>query len=128
MSATEAHEVIRQVKKVIGDVDIPLCVSILDHEGLEMYSTRNCSAEDIESTGMLGIMAFDGLVNSLKRRSDKKVEMLIFRTEEGDEYFITPVSDNAFMAAVSQKGKIGSVIPFLDGLSRQIRYALSKLD
>jgi hypothetical protein len=116
------------VKKVFGDVDIPLCVSILDHEGLEMYSTRNCSEEDIESTGMLGVMAFDGLVNSLKRRSDKKVGMLIFQTDEGNEYFITPVSDHIFMTAISRTGRIGSVIPLLNGLSRQISYELSKLD
>ncbi|MHA1168174.1 MAG: hypothetical protein ACTSP4_08500 [Candidatus Hodarchaeales archaeon] len=126
MAATEARKIIQQVKKVFGDVDIPLCVSILDHEGLEIYSTKNCSEDDIESTGMLGIMAYDGLVKSLSHRAKKNVRMLIFRTDK-EEYFITPVSENMFMAAICSPGKIGSVIPFLDGLSRQIRHELSKI-
>lgn len=127
MAATEVRKIIQQVKKVFGNVDIPLCVSILDHEGLEIYATKNCSEEDIESTGMLGIMAYDGLVDSLARRAkEKNVGMLIFRTDE-EEYLITPVGKNMFMAAICSPGEIGNVIPLLDGLSRQIRHELTKM-
>jgi hypothetical protein len=124
---SEAQKVISVLEKVFGDSELPLCMAVMDKEGLELYSTRNCSADEVASINVLAIDAFDGLTASLKGRVKANIDTMLFRSEE-KEYFVAPVGKTLYLCAISAIGKMTHVIPLLDGLRAQTKYELSKLD
>ena len=125
---SDAQAVISVLDKVFGGVDLPLCIAILNSEGMEVYSTKNCTG-DTEATNVLGLMAFEELAGAMKRRAQVDVDVLIFRIEsKRQEYFLTPVGEEGLhMIAISEVGKIGNVMQFLEGLSSQIDHALRNM-
>ncbi|MHA1974223.1 MAG: hypothetical protein ACTSW1_14585 [Candidatus Hodarchaeales archaeon] len=128
MSAT-AKKTIDVVSKVFESerIEIPLCISIVSAtEGLELYSTRTCKHKEMESINVLGLIAFEELKSSFNERTNEDIDILIFRTSN-KECFVAPVADDIFMVAVAAPGTVGSVMPLLDGLSAQVKFALSKL-
>ena len=84
------------------------------------------SRTSVRSTRPLGLVAFEELKQSLASRTEKEIDILIFRTGN-EECYVKPVSEHVFMIAVMpSKGFIGNVLPLLDGLGQQIKYALEK--
>jgi hypothetical protein len=123
---SEAQQVIKILKNVFGDSDLPLCMAVMDSQGLELYSTRNCSADEVASINVLAIDAFDGLTSSLEGRVSASVDTMLFRSEE-KEYFVAPIGETLYLCAISVIGKMAHVMPLLDGLRAQTSYELSKL-
>ncbi|UCE13818.1 MAG: hypothetical protein JSV04_01260 [Candidatus Heimdallarchaeota archaeon] len=128
MSET-AQKAINVVEKVFEskNVEIPLCISIISEDGLELYSTATCDPAEMESINILGLVAFDELKSSFHDRTDQEINILIFRTADR-ECYVAPVATNIFMVAISTSGKVGNVMPLLDGLSAQVKFELAKLD
>ncbi|WP_455140296.1 hypothetical protein [Candidatus Hodarchaeum mangrovi] len=127
--STIAKKAIDVVSKVFEseDIEIPLCISIVSAtEGLELYSTRTCIAEEMESINVLGLIAFEELKSAFNSRTKNDINILIFRTATR-ECYVSPVAEDIFMVAAAVPGTVGSVMPLLDGLSAQVKFALSKL-
>jgi hypothetical protein len=120
---SDAQQIISLLNRIFGGVELPLCISIMNSEGMDVFSTKNCEHEEIETTNVLGLMAFEELSSALKRRAQVAVQTLIFRTDDR-EYFLTPVGQSLYMCAIAEIGKIGQVVTFLEGLSAQIDHAL----
>ena len=127
MSET-AQKAITVVEKVFEskNVDIPLCISIISDDGLELYSTATCDPAEMETINILGLVAFDELKSSFHDRTDQEINILIFRTAER-ECYVAPVAAHIFMVATSALGKVGNVMPLLDGLSAQVKFELAKI-
>ncbi len=123
---SEAQQVIKVLERVFGDSDLPLCMAVMDNQGLELYSTRNCSEEEVASINVLAIDAFESMHRSLEGRVEAKVDTMLFRSEE-KEYFVAPVGRTLYLCAISGIGKMSHVVPLLDGLRAQTRYELAKL-
>ncbi|OLS21534.1 MAG: hypothetical protein HeimC3_35180 [Candidatus Heimdallarchaeota archaeon LC_3] len=122
----DVQKIIQQVKKVFGDEKLPCRITITDSDGLEIFSTESSTPmEDLGSTDILGILAFEELNRTASSR-DTEIETLIFRTKNA-EYFIAPVTGDLFLSAVAGIGKIAPMQVFLDGLRSQITYALKDL-
>ena len=124
-----AQKAINVVKKVFDSkyVEIPLCISIITGEGLELYSTATCDPTEMESINILGLVAFDELKTSFNARTSEEIDILIFRTAN-KECYIAPVAADIFMVVTSLPGRIGNVMPLLDGLSAQVKFELGKLE
>ncbi len=124
-----AQKTINVVEKVFDSkyVEIPLCISIITGEGLELYSTATCDPAEMESTNILGLVAFEELKSSFNERTDEEINILIFRTADR-ECYIAPVAVDIFMVAAARSGDVGHVMPLLDGLSAQVKFELAKLE
>ncbi|MHA2225746.1 MAG: hypothetical protein ACXAC8_11110 [Candidatus Hodarchaeales archaeon] len=126
-----AQKAITVVEKVFGSngskVDIPLCISIVSGDGLELHSSATCDPDEMESINILGLIAFEELKSSFNARTDEEINILIFRTANR-ECYVAPVAANIFMVAVSSPGTVGNVMPLLDGLSAQVKFELAKLE
>ncbi len=126
MSAV-AQKTINVVEKVFeSSVEIPLCISIVSDDGLEIFSSKTCKSIEMESINILGLIAFEELKSSLHGRTNEDINILIFRTAKR-EFYVAPVSDNIFMVAAADPGTVGNVMPLLDGLSAQVKFELSKI-
>ncbi|MFX0121771.1 MAG: hypothetical protein ACFE9A_20435, partial [Candidatus Hodarchaeota archaeon] len=68
-----AKRTIKVVEKVFDSkyVDIPLCISIITDEGLELYSTTTCDPSEMESINILGLVAFEELKSSFNARTEE---------------------------------------------------------
>jgi hypothetical protein len=123
-----AQKAIELVSKVFDskNVEIPLCISIVSNEGLELYSIPTCEPDEMESINILGLIAFEELKSSFNTRTDEEINILIFRTANR-ECFVAPVAENIFMVAAALPGTVGNVIPLLDGLSAQVKFELAKM-
>jgi hypothetical protein len=117
------------VEKVFDskNVEIPLCISIVSEDGLEVYSSKTCNPEEMESINILGLIAFEELKSSLHGRTNEDINILIFRTAKR-EFYVSPVASNFFMVAAAGHGTVGNVMPLLDGLSAQVKFELEKLE
>lgn len=124
-----AQKTIDVVQKVFDskNVEIPLCISVVSEDGLELYSSNQCNPEEMDIIHGLGLVAFEELKSSFHTRTDEEIDILIFRTVNR-EFFVAPVAASVFLVASSNKGTVGNVIPFLDGLSSQVKFELSKLE
>ena len=108
-------------------VEIPICISVVSaSEGFELYSTRTCNQNEMESINILGLIAFEELKGSFSERTNEHINILIFRTASR-ECYVAPVSTDIFLVASAAPGTVGNVMPLLDGLSAQVKYELSKL-
>lgn len=123
-----AQKTISVVEKVFDSkyVEIPLCISIITGEGLELYSTATCDPAEMESINILGLIAFEELKSSFNERTEEEIDILIFRTPKR-ECYIAPVGEDIFMVAAAAPGAVGNVMPLLDGLSAQVTFELAKL-
>lgn len=124
-----AQKAIHLVEKVFDSksVEIPLCISIVSSDGLELYSTKTCNPEEMESINILGLIAFEELKSSFNSRTSEDIDILIFRTAN-KECYVAAVAENIFMVATALPGAVGNVMPLLDGLSAQLMHELTKLE
>lgn len=124
-----AQKAISVVEKVFDSeyVEIPLCISIITGEGLELYSTATCDPAEMESINILGLIAFEELKSSFNERTEEEINILIFRTPKR-ECYIAPVAEDIFMVAAAISGAVGNVMPLLDGLCAQVSFELANLE
>lgn len=124
-----AQKTIEVVEKVFDskNVKIPLCISIVSDEGFELFSSEQCNPDEMDIIHGLGLVAYEELKSSFHTRTDQEINILIFRTRER-EFYVAPVAASVFLVASSDKGTVGNVMPFLDGLSAQVKFELSKLE
>jgi len=121
---SEAQEVIEVIKDVFGEVDLPICVVVVDNEGLELFSTSNCPG--VEDTNILGIMAYEQMNEQIKGRLDKSIDLMIFRIEQ-ETFFVAPIVNDLFLLARSDLKRLGHVTPLLEGLRSQIAFKIAQL-
>ena len=126
MSET-AQKTIDVVEKIFDsqNVEIPLCISIVSEDGLELYSSKTCQPEEMESINILGLIAFEELKSSFNERTEDEINILLFRTPNR-ECYVAPVASNIFMVAAAAPGTVGNVMPLLDGLSAQVKFEIAK--
>ena len=121
---SEAQQIISVIKETFGQADLPICVVIVDTEGLELFSTNNCPA--VEDTNILGIEAYEHMNEQIKGRLDKDIDLMIFRIDQ-DTFFVAPIIENLYLLAKSDLNRLGHVIPLLEGLRKQIAFKISQL-
>lgn len=121
---SEATQIITVIKETFGHADLPICVVVVDNEGLELFSTKNCSG--VEDTNILGIMAYEQMNEQILNRLNKGIDLMVFRIEQ-DTFFVAPIVENLFLLAKSDLTRIGHVIPLLEGLRKQIAYKIANL-
>ncbi|MHA2362625.1 MAG: hypothetical protein ACXAC7_01610 [Candidatus Hodarchaeales archaeon] len=121
---SEAQEIISVINDVIGDVDLPLCIVVQDSEGLELFSTVNCP--ETGAYNILGIMAFENIKEQILSRTQKNIDLLIFKVEE-ENYFIAPVAADLYIVANADTNRLGHVLPLLDGMRSQISFKIQQL-
>ena len=63
---SEAQQIISVIKETFGQADLPICVVVVDSEGLELFSTNNCP--EVEDTNILGIGAYEQMYEQIKSR------------------------------------------------------------
>ena len=69
---SESQEIIQQIEAVFGNADLPVYVSVISSDAMELFSTKDIPAEE-QSANILGIMAFEELTNQLKTRTKKEI-------------------------------------------------------
>ena len=121
---SEAQQVISVIKETFGQADLPICVVVVDNEGLELFSTKNCSG--VEDTNILGIMAYEQMNEQIMSRLEKGIDLMVFRIDQ-DTFFVAPIVENLFLLAKSDLNRLGHVIPLLEGLRKQIAFKISHL-
>ncbi len=124
-----AQKAIDVVVKVFDskNVELPLCISVISGDGLELYSTSTCDPDLMETINILGLIAFEELKSSFHDRTSEEINALIFRTAK-KECYVAPVAENVFFVAAALPGTVGNVMPLLDGLSAQVTFELAKLN
>jgi len=121
---SEAQQIISVIKETFGQADLPICVVVVDNEGLELFSTKNCS--EVEDTNILGIMSYEQMNEQILSRLNKAIDLMVFRIDQ-DTFFIAPIVENLFLLAKSDLNRLGHVIPLLEGLRKQIAFKISQL-
>lgn len=120
---SQATEIINVIKDVFGEVELPICVVVLDSEGLELFSTANCTVDDMS---MLGIMAYEELNSQIKNRMDSDIDLMIFRIKT-ETFFVARIVEDLFLLARSDLARLGHITPLLDGLRSQIAFRINQL-
>jgi hypothetical protein len=120
---SQATEIINVIKDVFGKEELPICVVVLDSEGLELFSTANCTMDD---TNILGIMAYEQMNEQMKSRLDNDIDLMIFRINQ-ITFFVAPIIEDLFLLARSDITKLGHITPLLDGLRSQIAFRITQL-
>ena len=122
---SEAQEIISVINSVVGEVDLPICLLIIDSQGLELYSSKNCSEESLD-TNIFGIMAFESINEQIAARSKKNVDLLIFKVED-QNFLIAPVAEDLFLVANTDFTRLGHVLPLLEGMRSQMSFKIQLL-
>ena len=122
---SEAQQIISVIKETFGQADLPICVVVIDNEGLELFSTNNCP--EVEDTNILGIMAYEQMNEQIVSRLNKEIDLMVFRIEH-DTFFVAPIVENLFLLAKSDLNRLGHVIPLLEGLRKQIAFKIAQLN
>lgn len=122
---SEAQEIISVIKETFGQADLPICVVVIDSEGLELFSTNNCPQE-IEATNILGIEAYEKMNEQIKSRLEKDIDLMVFRIDL-DAFFVAPIVEDLYLLAKSDLNRLGHVIPLLEGLRKQIAFKIAHL-
>lgn len=121
---SEAQQIISVIKETFGQADLPICVVVVDSEGLELFSTNNCP--EVQDTNILGIGAYEQMNEQIKSRLDKDIDLMIFRIDQ-DTFFVAPIIEDLYLLAKSDLNRLGHVIPLLEGLRKQIAFKISQL-
>ena len=121
---SEAQQIISVIKETFGQADLPICVVIVDSEGLELFSTKNCP--EVEDTNILGIMAYEQMNEQIRSRLEKGIDLMVFRIDQ-DTFFVAPIIEDLYLLAKSDLNRLGHVIPLLEGLRKQIAFKISQL-
>lgn len=121
----DAQQIISVIKETFGQADLPICVVVVDSEGLELFSTKNCS--DIADTNILGIMSYEQMNEQIVSRLKKNIDLMIFRIDQ-DTFFIAPIVEDLYLLTRSDLNRLGHVIPLLEGLRKQIAFKIAQLN
>ena len=122
---SEAQEIISVINGVVGEVDLPICLLVIDSQGLELYSSKNCSEESVD-TNIFGIIAFENINEQIIARNKKTVDLLIFRVED-QNFLIAPVAEDLFLVANTDFTRLGHVLPLLEGMRSQMTFKIQQL-
>lgn len=124
---SEAQEIIAVIKDVIGEVDLPICVAVIDNEGFELFSSSGCThMEGAGEMNVLGIMAYESINEQVTGRTSNSVDLMIFRVG-AETFFVAPVIEDLFLVANSDLTRLGHILPLLEGLRTQMAFKIDRL-
>lgn len=119
----DVSEIIKVIKDVFGEIELPICIVVLDSEGLELFSTANCPSE--EATNVLGIMAYEQMNEQIKGRLNNDVDLLMFRIAS-ESFFVAPIVEDLYLLARTNR-VITHITPLLEGIRSQIAFRIKQM-
>ena len=107
------HLVIELFQQALGDLDLPACISLLDAEGLTLYSVGQC--DDLSYANL--VILFEESKKQLERLN-KIPTGLIINTNTGLSYYIHELGNTRlFVVVYSEYATMLNIFPLLEVIS-----------
>lgn len=124
-----AHEIISIIEEIFSGIDIAACISIVDSDGLVIYSIgTQCEEQTIlESLNAYLIMSFESTLTQLIALN-QILDSLIINTGEA-VFYIDDLrgSANLYVVIRTSPTLLNKVLPFLKSFVRTLEKALQDL-
>ena len=121
------HEIIEIFNSVFSGIDLPACISLVDNNGLLIYSVGECADQWIlESLFSYLIMSFELTRDKLKLTSEKLDSLVV--TTERKVFYIDDISGTLglYMIIQTNPDLMNRVLPFLKNIVSSVEENFKK--
>ena len=121
------HEIIKIFDSVFSGIDLPACISLVDNNGLLIYSVGECADQWVlESLFSYLIMSFELTQDKLKLTSEHLDSLVV--TTERKVFYIDDISGELDLYIIIQTSPdlMNKVLPFLKNIVTSVEKNLKK--
>jgi len=121
------HEIIEIFNSVFSGIDLPACISLVDNNGLLIYSVGECADQWIlESLFSYLIMSFELTRDKLKLTREKLDSLVV--TTERKVFYIDDISGTLglYMIIQTNPDLMNRVLPFLKNIVSSVEENFKK--
>ncbi len=121
------HEIIKIFNSVFSGIDLPACISLVDSDGLLIYSVGECADQwSLESMFSYLIMSFESTREKLKL-TDEFLDSLVVATKI-KVYYVDDISGelDLYMIIQTSPNLMNKVLPFLKNIVTSVEKNLHK--
>jgi len=121
------HEIIKIFNNVFSGIDLPACISLVDNDGLLIYSVGECADQWVlESLFSYLIMSFE-LTREKLKLADEHLDSLVVTTERR-VFYIDDISGNfdLYMIIQTSPDLMNKVLPFLKNIVTSVEKNFEK--
>ena len=121
------HEIIKIFNSVFSGIDLPACISLVDHNGLLIYTVGECADQwSLESLFSYLIMSFELTRDKLKL-TDENLDSLVVTTKT-KVFYIDDISGkfDLYMIIQTSPNLMNKVLPFLKNIVTSVEKNLEK--
>ena len=111
------HEIIKIFNSVFSGIDLPACISLVDSDGLLIYSVGECEDQWVlESLFSYLIMSYESTREKLKL-TDENLDSLVVSTKK-KVFYVDDISGNfdLYMILQTSPNLMNKVLPFLKNI------------
>ena len=111
------HEIIKTFDSVFSGIDLPACISLVDSDGLLIYSVGECADQWVlESLFSYLIMSFELTQDKLKLTNEHLDSLVV--TTKTKVFYIDDISGNLDLYIIIQTSPdlMSKVLPFLKNI------------
>ena len=121
------HEIIKIFDSVFSGIDLPACISLVDNNGLLIYSVGECADQWVlESLFSYLIMSFELTQDKLKLASEHLDSLVV--TTERKVFYIDDISGELDLYIIIQTSPdlMNKVLPFLKNIVTSVEKNFKK--
>ena len=121
------HEIIKIFNSVFGGIDLPACISLVDHNGLLIYSVGECADQWVlESLFSYLIMSFE-LAREKLILADEYLDSLVVTTKK-KVFYIDDIAGkfDLYMIIQTRPDLMNKVLPFLKNIVTSVENNLKE--
>ena len=121
------HEIIKIFDSVFSGIDLPACISLVDADGLLIYSVGECEDQWVlESMFSYLIMSFESTREKLKL-TDEFLDSLVVSTKK-KVFYVDDISGkfDLYMILQTSPNLMNKVLPFLKNIVTSVEKNLEK--
>lgn len=121
------HEIIKIFDSVFSGIDLPACISLVDNNGLLIYSVGECADQWVlESLFSYLIMSFELTQDKLKLASEHLDSLVV--TTERKVFYIDDISGELDLYIIIQTSPdlMNKVLPFLKNIVTSVEKNFEK--
>ena len=121
------HEIIEIFNSVFSGIDLPACISLVDNNGLVIYSVGECADQWLlESLFSYLIMSFELTRDKLKLTREKLDSLVV--TTERKVFYIDDISGTLglYMIIQTNPDLMNRVLPFLKNIVSSVEENFKK--
>ncbi len=121
------HEIIKIFNSVFGGIDLPACISLVDNNGLLIYSVGECADQWVlESLFSYLIMSFELTQDKLKLTSEHLDSLVV--TTKRKVFYIDDISGELDLYIIIQTNPdlMNKVLPFLKNIVTSVEKNFKK--